>query len=167
MAYGRHIGDGLHQRGRTGQEARERAGVTLLALEAQTRGNDLIRESIFEQLSRIPEDLRETHERLLNWAEWSRDRIRRGHCRSIEYRFQSGDTQQEDRGPRSEWDSLDAEALHSVVCGLPEKCRWLLHLHILHRAGEKYIRTHMGIHRTKLVGEIQRAMRMCRDAARK
>lgn len=127
----------------------------------------MIRESIFEQLSRIPEDLREIHERLQNWAEWSRDRIRRGHCRSIEYRFQSGDVHQEDRGPKSEWDSLDAEALHSAVCGLPERQRWLLHLHILHRCGEKYIRTKMGIHRTELVSEIHRAMRMCMNSAKR
>lgn len=123
------------------------------------------RESIFEQLRRIPADLLEINERLENWAEWSRDRIRRGHCRSIEYRFNPGDVHQEDRGPKSEWDSLDAEALHSVVCGLPEKSRWLLHLHCLHRAPEGYIRRVMGIHRTELVGEIHRAMRMVRNAA--
>lgn len=126
----------------------------------------MIRESIFEQLSRIPEDLREIHSRLLNWAEWSRDRIRRGHCRSIEYRYHSGDVHQEDRGPRSEWDSLDAEKLHSVVCAMAEKYRWLLHLHILHRADEGYIRRVLGIHRTEIVSEIHRAMRMCKNAAR-
>lgn len=126
----------------------------------------MIRESIFEQLSRIPEDLREIHERLLNWAEWSRDRIRRGHCRSIEYRFQSGDVHQEDRGPKSEWDSLDAEKLHSVVCAMPEKYRWLLHLHILHRANEGYIRRVLAIHRSEIVSEIHLAMRMVRNASR-
>lgn len=136
----------------------------MLALGSQ-RGNDLIRESIFEQLSRIPDDLIEIHARLENWANWSRDRIRQGHCRSIEYRYKSTDVWQ-DNTPRAEWDSLDAERLHSVVCGLPEKHRWLIHLHVLHRAPEGFIRRSLGIHRAELVGEVRRAMRMVRNAAR-
>lgn len=126
----------------------------------------MIRESIFEQLQRIPEDLRETYSRLENWARWSRDRIRRGHCRSIEYRYvpeRSKDN--EEREPRIEWDSLDAAALHSVICGVPEKSRWLLHLHTLHRVEEHKIRRLLGIHHTMLVEEYHRAMRMVRNAA--
>jgi hypothetical protein len=125
----------------------------------------MIRESIFEQLRRIPEDLRETHERLENWANWSRDRIRRGHCRSIEYRYKSSDIWQ-DSEPRAEWDSLAAEALHSHVCALPDKQRWLLHLHVLHRAQEGYIRRVLAIRRDEMVTELHRAMRMVRNRAR-
>ena len=74
----------------------------------------IVRESIFEQLRRIPEDLQETHERLENWAAWSRDRIRRGHCRSIEYRYKSSDIWQ-DSEPRAEWDSLAAMGLVALL----------------------------------------------------
>lgn len=126
----------------------------------------MIRESIFEQLRRIPEDLHEISERLENWAAWSRDRIRQGHCRSIEYRYKTTDVHQETMPPRVEWDGLDAQALHSQVCGLPEKYRWLIHLHVLHRAPEGYIRRALGIHRSDIVSEIHRAMRMVRNAAR-
>lgn len=125
----------------------------------------MIRESIFEQLRRIPEDLQETHERLENWAAWSRDRLKRGHCRSIEYRYKSTDVWQ-DTEPRATWDSLAAEALHSVVCGLPEKSRWLIHLHCLHRAPEGFIRRSLAIRRDDLVSELHRAMRMVRNLAR-
>lgn len=126
----------------------------------------MIRESIFEQLRRIPEDLHEINARLDNWAAWSRDRIRQGHCRSIEYRFKSTDIFQDTATPRAEWDGLDAAKLHSLVCGLPEKYRWMIHLWVLHRAPEGYIRRMLGIHRSEIVSEIHRAMRMVRNAAR-
>lgn len=125
----------------------------------------MIRESIFEQLRRIPEDLRETHEQLENWANWSRDRLRKGHCRSIEYRYKSTDVWQ-DNEPRAEWDSLAAERMHPVVCALPEKSRWLIHLHVLHRAPEGYIRRVLGIRRDDMVTELHRAMRMVRNTMR-
>lgn len=128
----------------------------------------MIRESIFEQLRRIPEDLRETHSRLENWARWSRDRIKRGHCRSIEYRYMHERSKDEDdRMPRIEWDSVDASALHKVVCNIPEKSRWLLHLHIIHRVEEHKIRRLLGIHHTKIVFEYHDAMRMVRNNSRK
>ena len=127
----------------------------------------MIRESIFEQLSRIPEDLQEIYSRLENWARWSRDRIKRGHCRSIEYRYIAERVDDdEDRIPRMEWDSLDAAALHSIICGVPEKSRWLLHLMILHRVDEYKIRRLLGIHRTQIVGEYHDAMRMVRNRSR-
>lgn len=126
----------------------------------------MIRESIFEQLRRIPEGLHEISERLENWAAWSRDRIKQGHCRSIEYRYKTTDVHQETMPPRMEWDGLDAQTLHSTVCGLPEKYRWMIHLHVLHRAPEGYIRRMLGIHRSDIVSEIHRAMRMVRNAAR-
>lgn len=125
----------------------------------------MIRESIFEQLRRIPDDLRETHEQLENWAQWSRDRLRKGHCRSIEYRYKSTDVWQ-DKEPAPTWDSLAAERMHSVVCALPEKTRWLLHLHLLHRAPEGYIRRSLGIRRDDLVTEFHKALRMVRNASR-
>lgn len=128
----------------------------------------MIRESIHEQLSRIPEDLIETYARLENWARWSRDRIRRGHCRSIEYRYIPERVEDDDdRVPRIEWDSLDANALHSVVCQIPEKSRWILHMHIIHQIEEYKIRQILGIHRTKFVGEYHDALRMVRNRARR
>jgi hypothetical protein len=125
----------------------------------------MIRESIFEQLRRIPDDLQETAARLDNWAHWSRDRLRQGHCRSIEYRYKSTDIFQ-DIEPRAEWDSLAAESLHSHVCALPDKQRWLIHLHVLHRAPDGFIRRTLGIRRDDLVMELHRAMRMVRNRAR-
>lgn len=125
----------------------------------------MIRESIHEQLSRTPEDLIETYARLENWARWSRDRIRRGHCMSFEHKYRSPQHWEREE-PRIEWDSLAAEALHSVVCGLPEHQRWIIHLHCLHKAPEGYIRRKLGIRRDDIVGEVQRAMRMVRNAGR-
>lgn len=123
------------------------------------------RESIFEQLRRIPEDLHEINERLENWAKWSRDRIRQGHCRSIEYRYKSSEVFQ-DNEPRAVWDSLDAEKLHSVVCEIPERNRWIIHLHILHRVPEKYIRRALGIRRDEIVTEVWKSVRMVRNRIR-
>lgn len=126
-----------------------------------------VRESVFEQLRRIPEDLHEISDRLENWAAWSRDRIRQGHCRSIEYRYKTTDIHQDTMPPRAEWDSLDAAKVHSLVCGLPERYRWMLHLWVLHRAPEGYIRRALGIHRSEIVQEMHRAMRMVRNSARR
>jgi hypothetical protein len=155
----------MRQQGCAGEETIERTGQQVHALETQGGGNTrMIRESLFDQMRRIPEDLQETHERLMNWAAWSKDRIRKGHCRSIEYRYKSSDVWQ-DTEPRIEWDSLAAEALHSHVCALPEKHRWLLNLHCVHRAPEGYIRRVLVIGRDDLVYEFQRAMRMVRNAA--
>lgn len=125
----------------------------------------MIRESIFEQLARIPEDLIETHAKLENWAAWSRDRMRRGHCMSFEHRYKIPQVWDATE-PRIQWDSLAAEKLHDVVCGLPERYRWIIHLHVLHRAPEGYIRRKLVIHRDELVGEVQRAMRMVRNACK-
>ena len=126
------------------------------------------RESIFEQLQRIPEDLIDTYTRLENWARWSRDRIKRGHCRSIEYRYIPERVEDDEaRVPRIEWDSLDAVALHSVICEIPEKSRWLLHLFILHRIEEYKIRRILGIKRTEVVEKYRDAIRMVRNRARR
>lgn len=125
----------------------------------------MIRESIHEQLSRIPEDLIEISAKLDNWAHWSRDRIRRGHCMSFEHKYRSPQ-HWETEAPRIAWDSLAAEALHSVVCGLPERQRWLLHMHVVHSAPEGYIRRKLGIRRDDIVSEIHRAMRRARNAAK-
>lgn len=125
----------------------------------------MIRESIFEQLRRIPEELQEIHERLENWAAWSRDRIRQGHCRSIEFRYKSSEIW-DDAEPRAMWNSLEADALHRHVCEIPEKSRWLLHLHYIHKAPEGYMRRKLGLHRDALVTEMHSAMRMVRNRAR-
>lgn len=125
------------------------------------------RESIFEQLRRIPADLMDIHDQLENWAAWSRDRMRKGHCRSIEFRYvPTREKDGEDRKPRAEWDSLAAEALHAHVCALPEKSRWLIHLHIIHWAPEGYIRRKLAIRRDDLARELHQAMRMVRNRAK-
>lgn len=125
----------------------------------------MIRESIFEQLRRIPEDLQQTYDRIENWGRWSKDRLKRGHCQSIEHKYKSTDAWQ-DTEPQVVWDALDAEELHSVVCGLPERYRWLLHLLVLHKAPDGYVRRVLGIRRDDLVSEYHRAIRMVRNVLR-
>lgn len=117
-------------------------------------------------LSAVPTDLEETQERLENWARWSRDRWRRGHCRSIEHRYKSSDVFEAPE-PRIEFDSLDGEALHSHVCDLPDKQRWVLHLWFVHRAPPGFIRRKLAIRRDGLSHELHKAMRMLRNRAAK
>lgn len=124
------------------------------------------REDEFELIARIQPELQSIHERLENWARWSRDRIRQGHCRSIEYRYNSGNVHQEDRGPRDQWDSLDAESLHRCVCEIPDRYRWLIHLWYCHLAPTGYIRRALGIRRTEMVDELNRARRMVDNRTR-
>ena len=115
-------------------------------------------------LGATPEDLAETNERLENWARWSRDRWRRGHCRSIEFRYKSPDVFEPPEA-RVVFDSLAAEAMHSHVCDLPERQRWVLHLWFVHRAPPGFIRRRLAIRRDGLPYELHRAMRMVRNRA--
>lgn len=113
-------------------------------------------------LSAIPSDLIETQDRIENWARWSRDRWRRGHCVSIEHRYKSSDLY-EPPDPRVEYDALAGAELHTHVCDLPNRQRWILHLWFVHRAPPGFIRRRLAIRRDGLAHELHRAVRMLRN----
>lgn len=128
----------------------------------------MVRESEFEQLRRVPEDLREIDARLRNWAAWSRDKMRQGHCRSIEFRYVAPRIKEaEDLQATAPPDVLDAAAMHPIVCLLPYSHRWVLHLHLIHRAPPNFIRRKLGLRQDELAYELNRARTMARNIARK
>lgn len=127
----------------------------------------MMRETEFEQLQRIAEDHLEIHLRLLNWAAWSRDRVRQGHCRSIEFRYLAPRVKErEDLNAVAPTDDLDAVALHSVICCLPDKNRWALHLWYVHKAPAQYIRRKLGLSHDGVAQTIRSARAMVRNRAR-
>lgn len=113
-------------------------------------------------LARVPEPLEEIHARLENWAAWSRDRIRKGHCASFEGRYRSPQIWEAEE-PRLTFDVLDALEVFRAVTGMPDDPRWLLHLWYVHKAPEGYVRRKLAIHRTALVEEINKARRMAKN----
>jgi len=128
----------------------------------------VIRETEFERLMRVAEDHAEIHARLVNWARWSRDKIRQGHCRSIEYRYLAPRIKEaEDLNASPQPDPLDAEKLHSVVCDLPVKHRWMIHLWYIHRAPAQFMRRKLGIARDALPVELDTARVMVRNGVRR
>ena len=155
----------MHESESAGEVEARSTSAAVRRMAAQ-RGNGLKRESEFELLARIQPELMAIHMRLENWAKWSRDRIRQGHCRSIEHRYKSTDVHQDERGPRLAWDALDAEDLHRCVCEIPERQRWLLHLHYLHLSPAGYIRRALGIRRDEMADELNRARRMVENRTR-
>lgn len=114
----------------------------------------------YDLIHRITPECEPVHLALLNWAEWSRDRIRRGHCRSIEHKYNAGNVFQDDRGPATMFDSLAALEVHRHVCGVPARERWILHLWYIHSAPEGYVRRKIGIRRGEMHEELNRARRM-------
>lgn len=114
----------------------------------------------YDLINRVMPEHELVHSALVNWAEWSRDRVRRGHCRSIEYRWNPGDVMQDDRGPATCFDSLAAVEVHRHICQIPVRQRWILHLWYLHRASEGYIRRAIGIKRDGVPDELGRARTM-------
>lgn len=128
----------------------------------------MLRETEFEQLQRIAEDHIEIHLRLLNWAAWSRDRIRQGHCRSIEFRYLAPRVKErEDLNVSQPPDALDAAAMHALVCCLPDKNRWILHLWYVHKAPANYIRRKLGLTRDGVAQTVRDARAMVRNRARR
>lgn len=128
----------------------------------------MIHESEFEKLMRVHEDQREIHLRLMNWAAWSRDRARQGHCRSVEWHYTPPRIKEaEDLHAVAPPDGLDAARLHSEICMLPLKLRWLLHLWYIHKARPQFIRRKLGLTRDGLPDEIRRARFMLTNRMRR
>lgn len=127
----------------------------------------MMRETEFEQLQRVAEEHIEIHARLVNWASWSRDRIRQGHCMSMEWRYLAPRVKEkDDLHASSPPDVLDAQALHSVVCHLPLKHRLALHLWYIHRAPANFIRRKLGLTRDGVVQIVRDARAMTKNRAR-
>lgn len=115
------------------------------------------RDCDFDMLTRIQPELEAIHARLENWAAWSRDRFRKNHCASAEWRWRPGDVHQEDRGPRDMWDSLDAEKVFNAIRGMPHKWRCLLHEHYIHKPPIMVICRKLAIRKDTLPDELNRA----------
>jgi len=125
----------------------------------------MMRETEFEVLMRVPDELYPVHAELENWGIWSRDGVRRSHCASIEHKYQPepcGDPEPCRIGPTS----LKAAALHPHVCALGLRYRWLLQLWYVHRAPIGFIRRKLGLTRDALPTELNRARRMLANRVR-
>lgn len=132
-----------------------------------TQGDQMIRETEFEALMRIPAELRDIDERLKNWEQWSRDRMRQNHCASMEWRYLAPRIKEPDDLHASPTPYvLDALAIHRVVCGLPAKHRLLLHLHYIKKAAPQFIRRKVGVTRDGLIIEMNHARVMVRNRLR-
>ena len=110
------------------------------------------------------------HARLENWANWSKDRFRYQHCASAEWRYKSPPND-DDRMPRVLWDSLDAIAMHRVICDLPYKHRMMLNMWYIHHddkdrhmkrpSKQAMIRRKLGLTRDGAADTLKQARQMC------
>lgn len=110
-------------------------------------------------LTSVPDPLKPVDARLINWAEWSKDRPRRGRCLSLEGGYRSPQHWEPEQ-PRIVYDTLDALDVFKAVMGTPERTRWILALWYIHKAPEGYIRRKLGIHRTRMVDALNDSRRM-------
>ena len=107
-------------------------------------------------MQRVPAPLLNVHERLMNWAAWSRDKKPQGHCRSIEYRYKSPDVWRHGEiGGRL--DGLDALRVYEAVIRLPSVSRWMLQLWYVQCAPAHYIRRKLKLGREEVVQELNRS----------
>ena len=100
------------------------------------------------------------HARLENWANWSKDRFRFQHCASAEWRYKSPPND-DDRMPRVLWDSLDAIAMHRVICDLPYKHRMMLNMWYITKPPMPAMRRKLGLTRDGAADTLKQARQMC------
>ena len=105
------------------------------------------------------------HARLENWANWSKDRFRFQHCASAEWRYKSPPND-DDRMPRVLWDSLDAIAMHRVICDLPYKHRMMLNMWYITKPPIQVVRRKLGITRDGVSDVLRQARQMCINGSR-
>ena len=90
----------------------------------------------------VPEDQAAVHERLLNWGRWSRGVTARGQVQSLEHRYRTPVTEEDDHtGRRSAnpVDLQDALFVFDQVTLLTPGPRVLLHLWYVHRSPPGFI----------------------------
>lgn len=113
----------------------------------------------FDPLNRIPPELESVHIRLVNWANWSRDRRPQGHCRSIEYRYKSSEVWDQPE-PTCEPNTLDALEVHRAVIRLPAVNRKLLLWYYCKPVDVRVVRRKLGLTLDGVVRELNKARRM-------
>ncbi len=105
------------------------------------------------------------HARLENWERWSKDKFHYKHCASAEWRYRSPPND-DDRQPRIIWDSLDADVIHRLICGLPYKHRRMLSMWYITKPSAIVIRKSLGLTRDGAVKMINDARQMLKNKAK-
>ena len=114
----------------------------------------------------MPGPLAATHERLVNWGRWARDRRRRGRARSAEGRYlRERLTAEEDDGPRrtaaAVVDAADASRVDAALApagGFDPRASALLKAHYVFRAPPFVIARRARVQVQRLTPEFDRAL---------
>lgn len=115
---------------------------------------------------RYPDVAIDLHERIINWAHWVRDRTYRGHCRSIEYRYEPERIADNDER-RAEQISTPTDIRDAILIertlaapAFPLRSREIIKWHYVKRARPEACCRVLGIRFRAYGEEIGKAVRM-------
>lgn len=104
----------------------------------------------------VAPELATTHDRLVAWGRWSRDRaLGHNHCASIEHRYVAPSLwDDERRRPTSSVNIREAVETFDVVCRLPYRNRYLLHMWYVHRSPVGFIQRKLKLRYQQMAAEL-------------